>query len=150
MFAAGAGQTEVLEILAEHDTNLCLKYNSGRHALEHAIYGSRPELIPMTIKTVVGLGANLEARGRKGRILPMATVAFLIGNTALLVVKQLHDCGADVEGTYTNDKTAWEVDSEKHKEDVAQLSLSIRRSRGTQVPKWYAWPSESELSVSNE
>lgn len=150
MCAATGGNAEALKFLAEDGANVQEdNYNPPATIWAHALEGSRPEAIPDVIRTLVSLGVNIEAReieaGFEGQTPLMVAISFWNRVAPLPSVKALLECGADVEATDLNDRTAWQIALELDQEDVADFILSFRRSRGFQVPEWYTWISESGL-----
>ncbi|KAK1496981.1 hypothetical protein CCUS01_13263 [Colletotrichum cuscutae] len=133
MLAARAGQRNVLEVLVQHGAKCGLLQGAeGSTALEHAIKGCRSEVIPHVIKTLVRLGAKVDARGKAGRTPLLAAASDNHIGPALPAMKQLLDCGAELEATDLRDRIAWELASCWGRDNLAESLLSIRRSRGLQ------------------
>ncbi|KAK1488813.1 hypothetical protein CABS01_02443 [Colletotrichum abscissum] len=136
MLAGRVGQRKVLEVLVQHGAKCGLQgIITGGTALEHVIKGCRSEVIPHVIKNLVRLGAKVDARGKAGHTPLLAAVSDNHIRPALPAVKQLLDCGAELEATELRDRIAWVLASCWGRDNLVEFLLWIRRSRRLHVPE---------------
>ncbi|KAK1450417.1 hypothetical protein CMEL01_07753 [Colletotrichum melonis] len=98
-FPAESDYLDVVEVLLQQDSNTNSVAHKRQTPLMLAARAGQRKVIPHVIKTLVRLGAEVDARGKAGRTPLLAAVSDKHIGPALPAVKQLLDCGAELEAT---------------------------------------------------